>query len=109
MGFDRLSGSMTALKDIPQLLEKKQWSKVTGVLTGKMGTLSTTMNEMVKLIDEVDEGARKNKCRALSDNIRKDLYAISGAVDRKQVKEAMVHFEKTERNLKTFAVLVGGN
>ena len=32
--FERLGGSLTALKDLPIYIESKQWNKVNGVLTG---------------------------------------------------------------------------
>lgn len=101
--FERLGSSIAALKDLPQYIENKQWNKVQGVLTGPMGTLSSTMNELVK---KVSDGAVQTKCKGLSVDIRKDLYAIAAAADRKQVKEALVSYEMAKDKLEKFVVLV---
>mmetsp|Transcript_15271 Transcript_15271/g.27763 ORF Transcript_15271/g.27763 Transcript_15271/m.27763 type:complete len:236 (+) Transcript_15271:195-902(+) len=101
--FERLGSSIAALNDMPQYIENKQWNKVQGVLTGPMGTLSATMCELVKI---VDDGGVQNKCKGLSVDIRKDLYAIAAAADRKQVKEALISYEKAEEKLEKFATLV---
>jgi len=104
--LERLNGSMNALQDIPTYIETKQWNKVIGVMTGPMGNLSLTMNELVKAKDDND--ISKAKCKSLSIEIRNDLYAISGAADRKQVKDAMVSFQRAEEKLNKFAVLING-
>ena len=105
--LERLNGSMNALQDLPSYIETKQWNKVQGVMTGPMGTLSLTMNELVKALGPNDPS--KEKCKSLSIAIRNDLYAISGAADRKQVKDAMVAFERAEEKLNKFAVLINDN
>mmetsp|Transcript_16938 Transcript_16938/g.36624 ORF Transcript_16938/g.36624 Transcript_16938/m.36624 type:complete len:235 (-) Transcript_16938:282-986(-) len=101
--FERLAKSIAALEDVPQYIENKQWNKVQGVLTGPMGTLSSTMNEIVKIVD--DAGVQ-SKCKVLSVDIRKDLYAIAAAADKKQVREASVSYEKAEQKLYQFVSLV---
>lgn len=78
--------------------------QVLGVITGPLGTLSSTMNELVKNID--DESIQKNAKR-LSVDIRNDLYAIAGAVDKKSSKDAMVALSKAEEKLEKFAIIVG--
>ncbi|KAL7531156.1 hypothetical protein ACHAWF_003650, partial [Thalassiosira exigua] len=101
--FVRLGNSMTALKDLPQYIESKEWNKVQGVLTGPMGILSSTMNELVKIAGG-NSGLKK-----LSVDIRNDLYAISGAVDRKSGIDALSAFERAESKLDKFATLVNGS
>ena len=103
--LERLNGSMNSLQDLPTYIETKQWNKVIGVMTGPMGNLSLTMNELVKASDN---DISKAKCKSLSVEIRNDLYAIAGAADRKQVKDAMVSFQRAEEKLNKFAVLING-
>ncbi|EJK43805.1 hypothetical protein THAOC_37713 [Thalassiosira oceanica] len=74
--LERLNGSMNALQDLPTYIETKQWNKVQGVMTGPMGTLSLTMNELVKTLEPNDPS--REKCKSLSIAIRNDLYSISG-------------------------------
>ena len=102
--FERLEGNVVAFKNVPQYIDTKQWSKVLGVLTGPMGSLSYTMNELVK-INDGDESV-KNKCKTLTVDIRKDLYAIAAAVDKKNGKDALISYEKAVEKLENFVSLV---
>lgn len=102
--LERLNGSMNALQDLPTYIETKQWNKVQGVMTGPMGTLSLTMNELVKTLEPNDPS--REKCKSLSIAIRNDLYSISGSADRKQVKDAMISFQRAEEKLNKFALLI---
>lgn len=103
--FDRLGSSIESLKRLPNYITNKQWSNVRSVLTGPMGSLSSTMNELVKLIDE--ESPVRIQCKNLSRDIRTDLYAINTMVDRKDGKQALVYFDKATEKLETFVQLVG--
>lgn len=98
--FERLGSSAAALKDVPMYIETKQWNKVQGVLTGPMGTLSSTMNELVKIADG------NSSLKKMSVDIRNDLYAIAGAADRKNGKDALAAFEKAEIKLEKFITLL---
>jgi len=104
--FDRLALSVGAMKNIPGYIESKQWSNVESTLTGKMGNLSFTMNELAKLID--DESV-KDKCKSLSVDIRNDLYAISGSCSRKQQLDAMRSYDNALLKLEKFVALVNGS
>ena len=101
--LERLGKLVTALEDLPQYIESKQWNAVLGVLTGPMGTLSSTMNELTK---NVEDNGKKNKIKALSTAVRQDLYAISAAVDRKNAKDAMSAYEKAAVKLDQFVLSV---
>jgi len=103
--FGRLSSCVSAMNYLPQYIGDKQWNKVQGVLTGPMGTLSQTMNELVK---KVDDSSLQLKCKELSVDIRKDLYAIAAAADRKQANEALISYERAVKKLERFFSLVSG-
>mmetsp|Transcript_1729 Transcript_1729/g.3695 ORF Transcript_1729/g.3695 Transcript_1729/m.3695 type:complete len:257 (+) Transcript_1729:10-780(+) len=98
--FERLGSSFAALKDVPTYIENKQWSKILCTLTGPMGTLSSTMNELIKNVDE------NEVIKILSVDIRKDLYAIAAAAERKNGNEAYNAYEKAEKKLDKFVTLV---
>lgn len=102
--FERLNSSVDAMKRLPTYITNKQWSNVQSVLTGPMGSLSSTMNELVKLIDE--ESPVKNDCKALSVAIRQDLYQIAAMVDRKDGKQAQASADKAEEKLEKFVKLI---
>lgn len=101
--IERLGTSVEALKRLPGYIENKQWSNVQSVLTGPMGSLSYTQNELVKLIDEEPV---KSQCRDLTGNIRKDLYAISAAIGAKDGKQALINYERASEKLEKFVKLV---
>ncbi|KAL7444500.1 hypothetical protein ACHAXM_009359 [Skeletonema potamos] len=102
--FERLGTSVEALSRLPNYIANKQWSNVQSVLTGPMGSLSYTMNEIVKLIDE--ENSVKSKCKNLTGDIRKDLYGISAAIAAKDEKQALINYEKATEKLEKFVTLV---
>lgn len=101
--FQRLASSVSAMDDIPRFVESKEWNKVQSTLTGRMGNLSSTMSELVKLIEKEDV---KDKCKALSVDIRNDLYGIAGAADRKLQKDALKSYGKAVKKLEKFVALV---
>ena len=72
-----------------------------GVLTGPMGTLSATMNELTK--------NDTNRAKKLSVEVRNALYAITGAADRKNPKEALSAYEKAVEKLDKFVMLVSSS
>ena len=45
--LQRMSRAATALKQIPSIAQDRKWSQVNGVLTGPLGTLIQTMNQIV--------------------------------------------------------------
>ena len=101
--FERLGVSIKALEDLPEYIEKKECNKVQGILTGPMGNLSTTMNELTK---NITDNGKQNKSSALSKDIRQELYALAGAVDRKNTKEALAAYKRAATKLDTFVLLV---
>lgn len=103
--FDRLVASVSAMKDIPDYIAAKQWNNVQTTMTGKMGNLSLTMNELSKLIEE---DAVKEKCRSLAVSIRNDLYDIDGSCSRKDQAGASKSYDKAVAKLEKFVALVNG-
>ena len=81
----RLDNSIIALNSLPDLINGKKWSKVTIVLTGPMGMLLSTMKKLVESAEDVDTAM------TLTKKFKDDLYAISAAVERKQVDKALIH------------------
>jgi len=60
---------------IPSLAEQKKWSQIQGVLTGPLGTLAITMNQVAsKSPEAVKEAAKK---------VKNDVIAIGQAAQKK--------------------------
>mmetsp|Transcript_4165 Transcript_4165/g.7172 ORF Transcript_4165/g.7172 Transcript_4165/m.7172 type:complete len:237 (-) Transcript_4165:1477-2187(-) len=94
--LERLESSSQALATIPNLIVAKKWSAVNGVLTGPMGTLVSTMNELTKLSGNPDHAGELAKATKL------DIIAISQAADRKQADKALAFHRKATDHLAEF-------
>ncbi len=65
-------------RDIPPLVESKKWTQLTGVLTGPMGQLSSTMALLEKLAK--NPGVAKQNAQS----VKQDIFAMGTAVTNKQ-------------------------
>lgn len=92
---ERIEKCSEALATIPPLVEDKKWSKVVGVMTGPMGTLGATMDQLQKL-----SGA--NGLADKAKKVKADLYAIAAAADRKQQDEALKYHKLATEDLIAF-------
>ena len=77
--LERIQTAAKALEEqIPSLVETRQWNKVTGVLTGPMGELSSTMTLLSGFAD--DPAAAKQKAQV----VKNDVFAMGTATTNKQ-------------------------
>ena len=90
---ERVEKAGEALATIPDLVESKNWIKVTGVLTGPMGTLANSMDLLSKASDNPSACAEKAK------KVKTDLYGISGAVDRRNGNGALEYHKLATEHL----------
>ena len=94
--LERLEKSSAALATIPGLIASKKWSAVNGVLTGPMGTLVSTMNELTKISKNGEKAA------VLAKATKADIIAISQAAGRKQGDQALASHQKATEHLVAF-------
>jgi hypothetical protein len=80
--LERLGKQSDALATIPDLIEDKKWSKVTGVLLGPCGELLQTMGKLA------DTSENAVAARNVMKQTKLDLYAITAAVNKKNVDKA---------------------
>lgn len=92
----RIEKASEALASVPKLIESRKWSQITGILTGPMGTLVTTMNELVKLSENKSETAK------LAKTTKEALIAIGQFADKKQGEKALEAHESATQNLVAF-------
>jgi len=90
---ERVEKAGEALATIPELIESKNWIKVTGVLTGPMGTLANSMDLLSKASDNPSTSAEKAK------KVKTDLYGISGSVDRRNGSGALEYHKLATEHL----------
>lgn len=93
--LSRLETAFATLNSFPDLIKSKKWSIISGKLIGPMGTLIDTMNKLAKNAPDPDKATK------LSNNVKKDVFAIGAAVDKKQgdialakQREALEHLEE---------------
>jgi hypothetical protein len=79
--LQRIDTSSVALTKIPAYVEAKQWSKVSSILTGPMGELMVTMNQLAPLSTKQPE-----KSISLAKQVKLNVFAIGAAADKKDGK-----------------------
>jgi hypothetical protein len=94
--LDRVEKASVALARIPDLVEGKKWSQITGVLTGPMGELIRTMGQLADLSENASVAQSNVKL------VKTDLYAISAAVERKEGGNALKYHAAATKNLVAF-------
>jgi hypothetical protein len=91
--LDRLQKAIAAFTEVPELVSSKKWSKISGILTGPMGTLSDTMNMLAKMSgDSMD-------LKSQTKTIKTTLYEINAAVERKEAEKILKLHEKATKDL----------
>ena len=91
--MQRIGTATTALTTIPALVDNKQWSKVTGVLTGPMGELMRTMGQL---------SATNTAAQGTVKLVKKDLYAMADAVSRKDGNAVLKYHTAATNDLAAF-------
>lgn len=89
----RMEPAIAALASIPVLVESKQWSKVTGVLTGPIGELVRTMVQL-----SLDNATAQSAVKA----VKKDLYALQDCVSRKDGAQVLKYHAAATNDLAAF-------
>lgn len=90
---ERIEKATGALARIPPLVETKKWNEVTGILTGPMGELSSTLT----LLAGTD--APKTK---LARKVKEDLFAMGTATTQRQPDVIMRYHAKAIEDLANF-------
>jgi len=92
--LQRLQVAAKALEEeIPRLAERKEWTKLTGVLTGPMGQLSSTMTLLTK-----DNPGAKSKAQL----VKQDVFAMGTAATNKQGDQVMRYRQAALEHLADF-------
>ena len=76
--LQRLQASTDALDRIPPLVESKQWNAITGILTGPMGQLSSTLTLICGLASNTQVAKEKAQV------VKQDLFAMGTSTANKQ-------------------------
>lgn len=95
--LNRIQVAAKALEtEIPPLVAKKQWTKITGVLTGPMGQLSSTMTLLCKLADKPDVAKQKAQV------VKQDVFAMGTATTNKAGSDVLKYQQLAIQDLAVF-------
>eukprot|EP00980_Cylindrotheca_fusiformis_P016770 scaffold5048_cov121-Cylindrotheca_fusiformis.AAC.21 len=94
----RLQEANKRLGDIPALADQKKWSQIQGTLTGPLGTLAQTMNQ----IATPDSSA---KVKEASKKVKSDMISIGQAAEKKNGAACAENARITSRDLESFVKL----
>ena len=89
----RIQQATVALAQIPPLVETKKWNEITGILTGPMGQLSSTLTMLC--------GDSKMKV-ALAQKVKQDLFAIGTATTQRQTEDILKYHALAIEDLTKF-------
>ena len=93
----RLLDASNRLNEIPILAREKKWSQVQGVVTGPLGTLLQTMNQLSTVSKDAGKVASK---------VKGDILLISQEAGRKNEDGVLRACADAQRDLEAFAKLV---
>jgi hypothetical protein len=92
----RLQASTNALDKIPPLVESKQWNAITGILTGPMGQLSSTLTLICGLASNTNVAKEKAQV------VKQDLFAMGTATTNRQPEVILKYQKKAVDDLANF-------
>ena len=67
MQLQRIATAVSKLQTIPDFVQSKKWSQVQGVITGPLGTLIATMNQI---------GGSNKEAKQIISKVKVDLFSI---------------------------------
>lgn len=94
--LDRIEKASSSFASIPDLVEAKKWSQVTGVMTGPCGDLIRTLGQLA------DNSENAIAAKQNVQQFKTNLYAIQAAVDRKQGDLVLKYHKAATQDLVAF-------
>jgi hypothetical protein len=91
----RLQEANNRLNDIPTLAKERKWSQVQGLLTGPLGTLSQTLNQIATPDSD-------KQVQAVSKKLKADLIDIGQAAAKKNAEDCSAKAEDASKDLVSF-------
>ena len=94
----RLQEANKRLADIPSLAEEKKWSQISGLITGPLGTLAMTINQIVT-------PDSSSKVMDASKKVKADVIAIGQAASKKNAAACTENAKLASKDLDAFVRL----
>mmetsp|Transcript_30148 Transcript_30148/g.73295 ORF Transcript_30148/g.73295 Transcript_30148/m.73295 type:complete len:283 (+) Transcript_30148:62-910(+) len=100
----RLKDSLQRLNEVPALAEEKKWTQINGLVTGPLGTLSQTLNQIVTVSTTTGENNQKkknaSKVQDAAKKVKADVLAIGQAADKKNAEACTKQASLASQDLK---------
>jgi len=97
--LERVEKALSSLANIPALIEQKKWSQVNGILTGPLGDLVRTMNQLAAL-SATEDGAAAAKQKV--NTVKNDLYGVAASIEKKLGDKALQYHQAATNDLVAF-------
>jgi hypothetical protein len=91
--LQRILSAISKIKTIPDIAERKKWSQVQGVITGPLGTLIATMNQV---------GGTNKEAQQLTAKVKSDLFTIGQCATTKNERACIAATITTLNDLNDF-------
>jgi hypothetical protein len=89
----RIKKATTRLAEIPAIAEQQKWSQITGILTGPLGELLSTMTLV---------SAGNGKAKEAAKTVKLDLYAIGAGASQKNENACKQATQAALKDLEAF-------
>lgn len=91
--LQRIASAISQIETIPNIAQSKKWSQVQGVITGPLGTLIATMNQI---------GGKNKEAKQLVAKVKVDLFSIGQCATTKNESACIAATEATLRDVNEF-------
>mmetsp|Transcript_25137 Transcript_25137/g.59306 ORF Transcript_25137/g.59306 Transcript_25137/m.59306 type:complete len:252 (+) Transcript_25137:149-904(+) len=98
----RLAESESRLGEIRGLAEQKKWSQINGIITGPLGTLSSTMSQIVSIVltSPTTSPKKIKQVQEIVKKVKADIISIGQAASRKDTEECTKQSANASNDLK---------
>jgi len=96
----RLAESERRLGEVGELAEKKKWSQIIGLMTGPLGTLSSSMNQIVAIVSSSSTPQKTKQVEQAVKKVKTDIFAIGQAAERKNTEGCTQQAQMASNDLK---------
>lgn len=101
----RLAESERRLGEIGDLAEKKKWSEINGLITGPLGTLSSSMSQVVSIASASGASKKTKQIEQAVKKVKADVFAIGQEANRKNAEGCSQQAQLASKDLKALLEL----
>ena len=98
----RLQEADRRLQEIPSMANGKKWSQIQGLLTGPLGTLSQTLNQIASSSANSSDSKKQQLLQEASKRLKVDLIEIGQASAKKNAEACIAKAADASKDLVRF-------